>query len=163
MTEMINTPDTSDSVTTSIDVAAPVAHVFETFTQRMDTWWEPTHHLLPDSVAMRVEPYAGGTITDVDKDGRTCTWARVLDYDPPRRFVFTWDISLQWQVETDQEKCSEVEVTFTPLSDTSTRVELVHRHLERHGDGWQGMAQAVGSANGWRINLERLAVTASAA
>lgn len=157
MTETINSTDT---VTASIDVDAPVAHVFETFTQRMDTWWEPTHHLIADVVEMRVEPHAGGTITDIAKDGATCTWGRVLAYEPPSRFVFTWDISLQWQVEPDHAKCSEVEVTFTPLADDVTRVDLVHRHLTRHGDGWEDMAKAVGSPNGWLIGLERLAAAA---
>ena len=157
---MTETTNTTDSVTVSIDVLAPAAHVFDTFTQRMETWWEPTHHLLPDTIAMRVEPHVGGTITDIAKDGATCTWGRVLAYESPTRFVFTWDISLQWQVETDPAKCSEVEVTFTPLSDTATQVDLVHRHLERHGDGWQSMAQAVGSPNGWLIGLQRLAATA---
>ena len=153
MTETVNMNDT---VSLSIDVAAPVAHVFDTFTQRMQAWWEPTHHLLPDTVAMRVEPHAGGTITDVDQDGNTCTWARVVAYEPPSRFVFTWDISLQWQVETDPERCSEVEVTFTPTSETTTRVGLVHRGLHRHGDGWENMARAVGGPNGWQLGLHRL-------
>jgi uncharacterized protein YndB with AHSA1/START domain len=154
------TTNTADTVAVSIDVQAPATHVFDTFTQRMDTWWEPTHHLLPDTVAMRVEPYAGGTITDIAEDGATCTWGRVLAYEPPTRFVFTWDINLQWQLETNPARCSEVEVTFTPISDTATRVDLHHRHLERHGDGWQDMAQAVGSPSGWLIHLERLAATA---
>lgn len=157
---MTSTTNTTDSVTVSTDVDAPAAHVFETFTARMNSWWEPTHHLLSDVVEMRVDRRAGGTITDVSKDGKTCTWGRVLAYEPPRRFVFTWDISLQWEVEANHAKCSEVEVTFTPVSDTTTRVDLVHRHLERHGDGWEGMAQAVGGPNGWPMGLERLAATA---
>lgn len=157
---MTETTSSTDSVAVSIDVDAPADHVFETFTQRMETWWEPTHHLIPEVVEMRVEPYAGGTLTDVGKDGATCTWGRVLAYDPPRRFVFTWDISLQWELEPDPARCSEVEVTFTPVSDTTTRVDLVHRHLERHGEGWQGMADAVGGPNGWPLGLERLAATA---
>lgn len=157
---MTETTNTTDSVTASINVAAPVAHVFDTFTQHMETWWEPTHHLLPDTVEMRVEPHAGGTITDIAKNGATCTWGRVLAYDPPTRFAFTWDINLQWKIETEPAKCSEVEVTFTPVSDNATRVDLVHSHLERHGDGWQNMAQAVGSPNGWTAGLQRLATTA---
>ncbi|MCW2857382.1 MAG: Activator of Hsp90 ATPase 1 family protein [Marmoricola sp.] len=157
---MTETTNQTDSLAVSIEVAAPAAHTFETFTQRMETWWDPTHHLLPDTVAMRVEPHVGGTITDIAKDGSTCTWGRVLAYAPPVRFTFTWDISLQWEVETDLSKCSEVDVTFTPVSETQTRVDLVHRHLERHGEGWQGMAQAVGSPTGWPAGLQRLAIAA---
>jgi uncharacterized protein YndB with AHSA1/START domain len=153
------TTNTTERIALSIDVGAPAAHVFETFTQRMATWWEPTHHLLPDTVEMRVDPDAG-TITDVTRDGATCTWARVLAYEPPTRFAFTWDINLQWEIETDHARCSEVEVTFTPTSETSTRVDLVHANLHRHGDGWQSMAQAVGGPGGWTLGLQRLAAAA---
>jgi hypothetical protein len=69
-------------------------------------------------------------------------------------------ISLQWQVETDPAGCSEVDVTFTAISETATRVDLIHRHLERHGDDWQNIAHAVRSPNGWLAGLQRLATTA---
>ncbi len=75
----------------------------------------------------------------------------------PSRVVFSWDISLQWQVETDPARTSEVEVRFVPESDTRTRVELEHRHLDRHGDGWEGMRDAVGSSQGWSVGLGRFA------
>ena len=154
---MTETAKTTDVVNLDIVVIAPIAHTFETFTQRMHTWWEPTHHLLPGTVEMRVEPYVGGTITDVDRDGSTCTWGRVLAYEPPTRFVFTWDISPRWALEPDPGRCSEVEVTFTSVTETTTKVALVHRYLERHGDGWEDMARAVSGPEGWGLGLERFA------
>ena len=38
-----------------------------------------------------------------------------------------------------------------------TRVELEHRHLHRHGDGWEEMRDAVGAPDGWNGGLARLA------
>ena len=35
--------------------------------------------------------------------------------------------------------------------------ELVHAHLDRHGDGWEGMARAVGSPNGWDLGMQAFA------
>ncbi len=93
-------------------------------------------------------------------DGSECRWSRVLAYEPPERLVFSWDIDAKWQLETDHDKTSEIEVRFTAEGPDRTLVELEHRHLDRHGEGWEGMRDAVGSPNGW--NLERFAEVASA-
>ncbi len=63
--------------------------------------------------------------------------------------MFSWDISPQWQVETDLKKTSEVEVRFVAETPRRTRVELEHRHLERHGTGWKGVREGVGGKDGW--------------
>ena len=81
----------------------------------------------------------------------------MLAYEPPARVVFSWDISPYWQLETDPEKTSEVEVRFIAESDNRTRVELEHRHLDRHGEGWQGLREGVGGDEGWPLYLGRYA------
>ena len=63
---------------------------------------------------MVFEPKVGGHVYDVGSDGSECHWAHVVAYEPPHRIVFTWDISLQWQIETDLARTSEVEVRFVP-------------------------------------------------
>ena len=63
----------------------------------------------------------GGNIYDRGVDGSQCRWARVLAYEPPNRVVFSWDISPQWQIETDLDKTSEVEVRFIAESPDRTR------------------------------------------
>ena len=98
---------------------------------------------------MVFEPRVGGHIIDRGTDGSECRWARVLAYDPPHRVCFSWDINLRWQLETDPAKASEIEVTFTPDGPARTRVVLTHRHLDRHGDGWEAMRDAVGT--GWDL------------
>jgi hypothetical protein len=84
----------------------------------------------------------------------------VLVYEPPNRFVISWDINTQWELQTDLEKTSEVEVRFAPEGEGRTRVELEHRNLDRHGEGWEGMRDSVGSPEGWpeglRLFAERL-------
>jgi len=85
----------------------------------------------------------------------------VLEYEPPKLFVFSWDINLQWQIETDLDRTSEVAITFTPDGEARTRVDLEHRSLDRHGDGWEKLRDAVGSPDGWGIGLERFAAAAS--
>ena len=150
------------SVRTSITVEAPIDRAFSIFTDGIATWWPPEHHILEGELAEMVfEPYVGGHVLDRGVDGSECRWARVLAYEPPTRVVFSWDISLQWQLETDPRKTSEVEVRFTAEGPQRTHVELEHRNIDRHGDGWEHMRDAVGSPNGW--NLERFRGAAEAA
>jgi len=60
----------------------------------------------------------------------------------PTRLVISWDITLQWQLESDPQRASEIEVRFVPEGPSRTRVELEHRHLDRHGNGWEQMRDA---------------------
>ena len=153
---------TDTSVRTSITVEAPIERAFKLFTEGMGTWWPPEHHILEGELAEMVfEPYVGGHVIDRAVDGSECKWARVLAYDPPARVVFSWDINLQWQLEGDPEKTSEVEVRFAADGPDRTHVELEHRSIERHGEGWEQMRAAVGSPNGW--NLQRFADAAKSA
>jgi len=150
----MSTHSTAAPVRTSVVVQAPVQRAFEVFTRDMMAWWPEDHHLLEGELGEMVfEARAGGRIYDRATDGRECTWARVVAYEPPGRVVFTWDISPSWEIETDLERTSEVEVRFIAEGDSRTRVELEHRNLERHGDGWEGMSDAVSSPGGWPKTL----------
>jgi uncharacterized protein YndB with AHSA1/START domain len=97
----------------------------------------------------------GGHIYDRGVDGSVCRWARILVYEPPHRVVFSWDIGPTWQLETDPAKTSEVDVRFTAESGERTRVDLVHRHLDRHGPGWESVAGGVDGDAGWPLYLGR--------
>ena len=81
----------------------------------------------------------------------------MLAYEPPHRVVFSWDIGPHWQLETDPDRTSEVEVRFIAETPDRTRVELEHRNLDRHGDGWEGVRDGVGADQGWPLYLERYA------
>ena len=71
--------------------------------------------------------------------------------------MFSWDIGPHWQLETDPDRTSEVEVRFIAETPDRTRVELEHRNLDRHGDGWEGVRDGVGTDQGWPLYLERFA------
>jgi len=154
----VTTKTADTSVRTSIVVEAPIDRAFSVFTEDIGSWWTPTHHILQSELKEMVfEPRVGGQVYDRGVDGSECCWARVLAFDPPNRFVISWDISLQWQIETDPAKSSEVEVRFISESAGQTRVELEHRHIDRHGEGWEQMRNAVGSPDGWEVGLRRFA------
>lgn len=150
--------DTFEDSTVRLDITVdvPREHAFRVFTEQFDRIKPHEQNLLAVDIAETVfEPRVGGDVYDRGVDGSECRWGQVLAFEPPRRFVIGWRIDPSWQIETDPERMSEVEVTFTALGSDRTQVDLEHRHLERHGDGWESMQSAVGSEQGWPIYLER--------
>lgn len=142
----------------SVVVEAPIERAFEVFTLEFGSFKPPDHNLLAVPIAETIfEPRVGGCIYDRGIDGSECRWARVLAYDPPRMVRLSWDINTQWQVETDLERTSEWEVRFIAEAPDRTRVEIEHRHLDRHGQGWQAKRDAIDGENGWPIYLTRFA------
>jgi uncharacterized protein YndB with AHSA1/START domain len=138
-------------------VDAPIARAFAIFTERFGDFKPAEHNLLAVPIAETVfEPRVGGHIYDRGADGSECRWARVLAYEPPHRVVFSWDIGPSWQVEGDPENTSEVEVRFI-ADGQRTRVELEHRNIDRHGPGWEAVADGVGHDAGWPLYLDRYA------
>jgi uncharacterized protein YndB with AHSA1/START domain len=146
------------SIRTQIVVQAPIDRAFSVFTEDFGSFKPPEHNLLGVELAETVfEPHVGGRLYDRGVDGSECHWARVLVYEPPIRVVISWDISPYWQIETDPEKTSEVDVRFIAETPERTRVELEHRNLDRHGDGWEQTRGAVDSEGGWPLYLQRFA------
>jgi uncharacterized protein YndB with AHSA1/START domain len=150
---------TSDTATQhSIVVEAPIERAFSVFTDGFGTFKPPEHNMLRVDIAETVfESHVGGNIYDRGVDGSECRWARVLAFEPPNRVVFSWDISPQWQIETDLDKTSEVEVRFIAEAPDRTRVELEHRNLDRHGPGWESERDGVAADQGWPLYLDRFA------
>lgn len=142
----------------SIVVDAPIERAFRVFTEDFDRIKPREHNMLNVEIAETIfEPRVGGHIYDRGIDGSECRWSRVLAYDPPSRVVFSWDISPRWQLEADPERTSEVEVRFIAETPNRTRVELEHRNLNRHGDGWESVRDGVAGADGWPLYLRRFA------
>lgn len=154
----------SATVLRSVTVPLVPAEAFVLFTERLGDFKPPEHNMLPEPIAATVlEPRVGGAIVDRGIHGSECRWARVLVFDPPDRLVFTWDIGPTWQVETDLERVSEVEVRFIAAGDAATRVEVEHRHLDRHGLGWKAVHDGIADEQGWRLYLDRFALLAGEA
>jgi uncharacterized protein YndB with AHSA1/START domain len=148
----------STSVRLQIVVDAPLERAFQAFTEDFDRIKPREHNLLRVAIAETVfERRVGGHVYDRGVDGSECRWARVLAYEPPHRLVISWDISPQWQIETNPDKTSEVEIHFIAESAEQTRVELEHRHLERHGAGWDAERDTVAGDGGWPLYLRRFA------
>jgi Activator of Hsp90 ATPase homolog 1-like protein len=143
-------PQHVEPVRKSIRVRASAAHAFHVFTTEMDSWWPRTHHIGTSPMKrVVVEGRPGGAIYTEQEDGSNCPWGSVLIWEPPQRFVMAWQVSPTWKFEPDLEKCSEVELRFTPADDGTTLVELEHRGIQKHGAGCEKMREQVNADGGW--------------
>jgi uncharacterized protein YndB with AHSA1/START domain len=145
------------SVRAQIVVDVPIEHAFAVFTQD-SSWKPPDHNLLGVEIAESVfEAHEGGSVYDRGVDGSESRWARVLAFQSPTRIVLGWLVTPQWRVDPDISRASEVEVRFIAEAERRTRVEIEHRNLERHGEGWEALRDAVAAPDGWPLYLRRLA------
>jgi len=146
------------AVKQSVVVEAPIERAFKVFTEDFGSFKPPEHNLLRVPIAETVfERHVGGHIYDRGIDGSECRWARVLAYEPPTRLLLSWNISPRWQIETDPARTSEWEVRFTAEAANRTRVEIEHRNLDRHGQGWESERDGVAGDQGWPLYLKRYA------
>lgn len=156
--------EASAPVRKSITVNATAERAFRVFTEGIDSWWPRSHHIGSSPMQQAiVEPRAGGRCYSRQLDGTDCDWATVLVWEPPHRFVMAWQITPAWGYQPDLGQSSEVEVRFTPLGEGATRVDLEHRHFERHGAGVESMRTAVDAPQGWSGLLELYRAQAEAA
>lgn len=150
------------SIRKSILVKAPIAHAFEVFTAQFNSWWPQSHHV------GKVEPFTailelreGGRWFERGVDGSECEWGRVLIYSPPHRVAVSWHLNEAYQYDPDPARASRVDVSFHEQGDGTTRVELVHSQLDRHGGDWKKLRDGVGSQGGWGGILERFGAKAA--
>jgi uncharacterized protein YndB with AHSA1/START domain len=154
-------PDSS--VRKSVVVRVPPAHAFKVFTEQFDAWWPRTHHIgKVEPYKAILEPRTGGRWFERGADGSECDWGQVLEYLPPRRVALSWHLGSDFRYDPDPTKASRVDVIFTDEGDGTTRVELVHSQLERHGADWRKVRDSVASKGGWDDIVELFAAAAVA-
>jgi uncharacterized protein YndB with AHSA1/START domain len=136
----------------SIRVNASQAHAFDVFTAGLERWWPLDHGIgkTPRKAAV-METRLGGHWYELAEDGTRTNVGKIIVWEPPKRFVMTWDINSRWQPDTTIG--SEVEVRFIPDGAGATRVELEHRKFEQMGaEAGESMRKDVDG--GWPRLLE---------
>jgi hypothetical protein len=161
---MSTTIDVTTPLRKSVTVNTGIEHAFSVFTEGIDTWWPRSHHVGESPLAtMVIDGRVGGRCYGRSVDGTECPWGRVTAWDPPRRFALAWMLDAAFTFNPDIAQASEVEVTFTAVEGDATRVDLEHRHFERHGAAGAQVRTGVGSPNGWGDLLRLFAETAAPA
>jgi uncharacterized protein YndB with AHSA1/START domain len=145
-------PITIAPVKKSIRVQTRQARAYEVFTEGLGRWWPKHANNRPAMIkTVILEPRVGGNWYEVYEDGSRTTVGSILTWDPPHRFVMTWEYTCV--AKTDPGIGSEVEVRFIAEGAEATRVELEHRLFERLGldDGTKTRESVNG---GWPLMLD---------
>jgi len=147
-------PALTATVKRTLHVNVPIDFAFRMLTQKMGTWWPATHHIAKTPFAeIVIEPHVGGRWFERDSAGAECDWGRVLLFEPPKQLILSWHLQPDFHFEADMTRASEVSFDFFSEGPEATRVEFEHRHLERHGEGWQNLRVSVDSPGGWTAVL----------
>jgi uncharacterized protein YndB with AHSA1/START domain len=145
----------NDPIRNSVVVAAPPERAFVVFTDELVSWWPKEFTWAGDVLeTIVIEPREGGRCFERGPHGFELDWGRVLVCDPPHRLVITWQISFDRQPVPDPARASEVEVNFVARDRESTRVDLEHRKLAKHGENSGKYRAALGSPRGWPYILD---------
>ncbi len=160
---MTITTEQTTAVQRTVTVNTNVEHAFNVFTEGFDTWWPRSHHIGAKPMQKAViEPRVGGRCFGREADGNECQWGTVTAWEPPRRLVIAWHIGPNFRdIDLDLSKSSEVEVRFTAEANGKTRVDLQHRHLERHGGDFEKLRVGVSGPGGWSGLLQMFGRTAN--
>ena len=130
----------------TIEVGCDADRAFEIFTTEINRWWPLDAHSVSamDGKAAQsilLDPKVGGALTEISHDGQQHRWGTVKAWEPAKRLV------LAWHINTPVSEATEVELTFTPLGDNLSRVDLTHRGWEKLGDRASSMREGYNS--GW--------------
>ena len=139
----------------TLHIRVPIEMAFRVFTDRMGAWWPESHHIGDTPFKdILIDHRAGGRWYEINAKGAECIWGTVLTWEPPRKVVLSWQLQPDWTFSPDLAKASEVALEFISEGPEATRVEFEHRHLERHGAGWEKLREQVGSEGGWPTILD---------
>jgi len=111
----------------SIVVRSGRRHTFDTFVRTIGIWWPVTPFSAGQDRVREVtfERHPGGRVYETWLDGTDVDWGEILVWEPPERFVMTWNMT---------SVVTEVELTFAELGPLLTRVAVEHR-------GWDQLTE----------------------
>ena len=141
-----------DAVRREVVVDVAPAAAFEIFTADMTSWWPPAHHIGSAPIQeIVIEPRVGGRWFTRHEDGTETDTGMVTAWEPPGRFVVTWQIGADWKFHTDL--VTSVAVRFEPAGPDRTRVVLVHGGLDAYAADAAKMREMFEADGAWTATL----------
>ena len=151
---------TVEALRAEAEVPLPPGDAFDLFVDGFARWW-PREFSWSGADALEdigIEPGLGRFLYERGPHGLRLDWGRVVEWEPPRRLGFTWQIGPDRVPVPDPDRATGVVVDFEPAGSASTTVVVVHRGWERHGEAGRRYRDDFRMA--WPYALERLAAAA---
>ena len=130
----------------TLDVACPADHAFAVWTSGIGTWWPGDHTVTGEpGLDVVLERRVGGRIFERTSGGAEHDWGEVTAWEPPSRLGYLWFL------RADRADATDVSVSFVPVDERLTRVEITHSGWERlgtRGGAWRDRNQ-----QGWSTLL----------
>lgn len=145
----------NEAIRYRINLPIPAGRAFDVFTKEFDSWWPAEYTWSQDVLeTIAIEPMEQGRCFERGPNNFECDWGRVLAWEPPRRLIFSWQISPDRVPVPDPAKASEVDVRFESEGRSETCVKFEHRHIDRHGEGAADYRSMLASPQGWPYILD---------
>ena len=148
-----------DPVVKTVDVPCAQKQAFEIFCD-MSAWWPLDKRSMSKMQAggpakrLTIDAHLGGRIVETAIDDVEHHWGTFTKFDPNHH------LQLDFHMGLPATKSGQVDVTFTPLTATTTRVELIHSNWE----GYEDMAEMMrnGYGGSWGLLFEEAYASACA-
>ncbi len=134
-----------DPIVKTIDVPCDQKRAFEIFVD-MPRWWPLDKRSMSlyqaggPARSLSVEAREGGRIVELAADDVEHHWGTFRIFSPHSHVQFDFHMGLP------ADQTGQVDVTFTPINATTTRVELIHSNWEGYGDMAEMMLQGYGGS-----------------
>jgi uncharacterized protein YndB with AHSA1/START domain len=139
-------------------VTVPLApdDAFALFTRGMRAWWPFEGHSCSGQAGgdVQFEPWLGGAVTEVGRDGSRHAWGTLSEWNPPHGFAMSWHPGLPTEVAT------QLRLSFTPTA-AGTEVRVLHSGWEARGE--QAAEKRDQYNSGWPLTLQAFANAAGPA
>ena len=127
----------------SMDVGVPAERAFAIWTEKFASWWPLDHPVTAErGLTIVLEPRLGGRLYERTSDGAVHEWGEITDWDPPRGFSYLWHL------RQDRSDATDVHLSFIPIGESSTRVEVLHSGWDRLGARAENLRDR--NTGGWR-------------
>lgn len=112
-----------------VRVSLAPSDAFDLFTSQIARWWPFRGHSAFDGEAidLQIEGRVGGAVTEVARDGSTCSWGTITAWSPPNGFA------MQWRPGLPESEATLLRVRFAALDGGGTEVSVHHSGWEARG------------------------------